>query len=335
MACEAGLQESIGGIGYYSILDSLVAINGLSGWPDAIKVEHRIDLFRKISQAPSSSQNIQPFVSFYSSMQGTEIEVQAQLTANSENMVSMDSISRANIANLNQQRTVTVQRIRTLDSLFALYPVNPIGYNSTRDSLVNISSGLSLNIQSAFNAVKSQTNIKIANLKAQLNAYNPNADYGTYLKLVTRGLIESYERNGYASDSTNTLLLNLANLCPMDYGSIINTARTILPTCMRDTLWNMSNNCQTVVPFIISENNEESAITDLKTQVFDNAELKLNIEYNKPVNLEVYNLSGVLVISRKNHVLENLIDISALPAGVYIVKTIVDGRLKSGKFFKL
>lgn len=65
----------------------------------------------------------------------------------------------------------------------------------------------------------------------------------------------------------------------------------------------------------------------------DNGQLDLNA--NKPMSsIELYNILGQQVISKKLSKLNETIDLSTINSGIYIVKVVIDGQIKTFKILK-
>lgn len=80
--------------------------------------------------------------------------------------------------------------------------------------------------------------------------------------------------------------------------------------------------------------NKNSAILIYPTPANNHLTIQMpNLEYNN-INIQIYNINGILV---KDFIVKNgkTIDITELKQGIYIVKSIVEGKIYNGKFIKM
>lgn len=185
------------------------------------------------------------------------------------------------------------------------------------------------------NSAKLKVNLKIGSFKNELSNLTINDEYYAMLKTVWQANIQCYENRGYANDTMNIHLLNIAEKCPLVYGSVVQTARTILPHCMRDTSWNNVVNCE--IQYIESRESAVNSESLNEISLYPNpANSHIAIKGLNDLNaqIEIFDLNGHKIMSKQNLNVSD-IDISALSNGLYLVRIKSDKQNKTIKLIKL
>ncbi len=334
--CNLGFANNNEEYAYYDSQDTIVANGGVGILSEYILKERQIDLYNKIKHAPISESGNAMFQNYFSNNQTTNIGKLADLTEKMVNLVDVHPQAKATLYEIQNQRSLALKNLLYQDSLYQAANVSQSVYNNPqRASNIQQYFSLSNSIQQIIDIAKIDVSLKIGNFKNELSNLTINDEYNTMLKTVWQANIQCYENSGYANDTMNIHLLSIAEKCPLVYGSVVQTARTILPHCMRDTSWNNLVNCE--IQYI--ESREAASNSEMLNEIRlypnpANSHIAIKGLNDLNAQIEILDLNGNKIISKQ--IVNGLdIDISSLCNGLYLVRIKSDKQNKTIKLIKL